>query len=89
MEEQPIGWNPDLNDGERRNIRPLMLARDVGRKDAGILRFKPNVKWGNDRGSDVPTAPWYNLGLEYNGKQGDRINEHHLTLKEKREAKEK
>ena len=88
LAEQPIGWNPDLNDGVRLNIRPFMLARDVGRKDAGILRAKPNIHWKKDRGSDVPSAPWYNLGLEYNGKQGDRINEHHLTLKEKREAKE-
>lgn len=88
LAEQPIGWNPDLNDGVRLNIRPFMLARDLGRKDAGILRFKPNIHWRKDRGRDVESAPWYNLGLEYNGKQGDRINEHHLTLEEKRKARE-
>ncbi len=32
LEEQPIGWNPDLNDGVRLNIRPFMLAKDVGKK---------------------------------------------------------
>lgn len=83
LEEQPIGWNPDLNDGVRLNIRPFMQAKDVGRKDAGILRWKPNIHWKKDRGTDVESAPWYRLGLEYDGKEGDRINEHHLSLKEK------
>ncbi|MDM1695917.1 N-6 DNA methylase [Thiopseudomonas alkaliphila] len=88
LAEQPIGWNPDLNDGVRLNIRPFMLARDLGKKGAGILRAKPNIHWKKDRGTDVPSAPWYHLGLEYNGKQGDRINEHHLTLDEKRRERE-
>ena len=26
LAEQPIGWNPDLNDGVRLNIRPFMTA---------------------------------------------------------------
>ena len=81
--EQPIGWNPDLNDGVRLNIRPFLNARDVSKKDAGILRWKPNVKWTKDRGKDVESAPWYTLGLEYEGKEGDRINDHHLSLKQK------
>jgi hypothetical protein len=88
LSEQPIGWNPDLNDGVRLNIRPFMLAKDVGKKGAGVLRAKPNVHWKKDRGTDVASAPWYHLGLEYGGKEGDRINEHHLTLQEKKIAKE-
>ena len=88
LEEQPIGWNPDLNDGVRLNIRPFMLAKDVGKKGAGVLRAKPNIHWKKDRGTDVESAPWYNLGLEYGGKQGDRINEHHLSLAVKRAARE-
>lgn len=87
LEEQPVGWTPDLNDGVRLNIRPFMLAKDVGRKGAGILRWKPNIHWKKDRGKDVETAPWYQLGLEYEGKEGDRINEHHLSLKEKLAAR--
>jgi hypothetical protein len=86
--EQPIGWNPDLNDGVRLNIRPFMRTKDVGKKDAGILRSKPNIHWKKDRGTDVATAPWFDLGLEYGGKQGDRINDHHLTLAEKKLARE-
>ncbi|HIF9170070.1 TPA: Eco57I restriction-modification methylase domain-containing protein [Photobacterium damselae] len=87
-EDQPIGWNPDLNDGVRLNIRPFMLAKDVGKKGAGVLRAKPNIHWKKDRGTDVASAPWFDLGLEYGGKQGDRINEHHLSLAEKRKARE-
>ncbi len=82
LEQQPIGWNPDLNDGVRMNIRPFMSVPDVKKKGAGVLRDKPNVKWGKDRGKDVESAPWYHLF------GGDRINDHHLSLDEKRAARE-
>ncbi|MGS2719341.1 Eco57I restriction-modification methylase domain-containing protein [Paraglaciecola aestuariivivens] len=88
LAEQPIGWNPDLNDGVRLNIRPFMQAKDVGKKEAGVLRFKPNIHWKKDRGTDVASAPWFDLGLEHGGKQGDRINDHHLTLAEKKAARD-
>jgi len=80
MESQPIGWNPDLNDGVRLNIRPFLTVPDVGKKGAGVLRDKPNIKWNKDRGKDVKSAPWYHLF------KGDRINDHHLTIEEKRKA---
>jgi len=89
LEAQPIGWNPDLNDGVRLNIRPFLSARDVGKKGAGILRSKPNIKWTKDRGKDVETAPWYRLGLEYGEKEGARINDHHLSLAEKKASRGK
>jgi hypothetical protein len=82
LDKQPIGWNPDLNDGVRLNIRPFLSVPDVGKRGAGILRDKPNIKWEKDRGKDVESAPWYHL---FNG---DRINDHHLSLAEKRCAKE-
>lgn len=87
LEEQPIGWNPDLNDGARLNIRPFMSVPDIGKKDAGVLRDKPNIKWTKDRGQDVETAPWYNLGPLYDGQKGDRINDHHLSLEEKKNSR--
>ncbi len=63
LHEQPIGWEPDINDGVRLNIRPFLLARDVGRKGAGLLRFKPNIKWGKDRGKEPQRPkdefPWF------------------------------
>lgn len=90
IEQQPIGWNPDLNDGVRLNIRPFLSVPDVGKKGAGVLRDKPkSLHWEKDRGSDVPSAPWYELGLQYDGKVGDRINDHHLTLAEKQAARAK
>jgi hypothetical protein len=88
LAEQPIGWNPDLNDGVRLNIRPFMTMPDVKKKGAGILAHTPNIHWNKDRGKDVESAPWYHLGPEYGGKKGDRINEHHLSLREKQAAKE-
>lgn len=70
---QPIGWNPDLNDGVRLNIRPWMAA--------GVLRHnkgpKLNIKWDKDRGKDVESAPWFAVF------KGDRINDHHVTLAQK------
>ena len=82
LEKQPIGWDPDLNDGVRLNIRPFLTVPDVGKKGAGVLREKPNIKWNKDRGKDTESAPWYSLF------KGDRINNHHLTLAEKRAARE-
>ncbi|NQT69480.1 MAG: N-6 DNA methylase, partial [Desulfobacteraceae bacterium] len=87
IEKQPIGWNPDLNDGVRLNIRPFMTIADVKKRGAGVLRDKPNIKWTKDRGKDVPSAPWYHLGPIYGGNEGDRINDHHLTLEEKQKAR--
>ena len=65
LHEQAVGWEPDINDGLRLNIRPFLVAEDVGRKGAGILRFKPNVKWKKDRGKEPESLrprdefPWF------------------------------
>jgi len=83
LEQQSIGWNPDINDGVRLNIHPFMTVADAGKKGAGILRFKPNIHWRKDRGKDVVSAPWYSLGLEYGESEGSRINDHHLCLVDK------
>ena len=42
LDEQAIGWNPDLNDGVRLNIRPFVQA--------GALRGRVSVNWKKDRG---------------------------------------
>jgi hypothetical protein len=44
LAEQPLGWEPDLDDGVRLNIRPFVTA--------GVLRSKVNVKWDKDRGKN-------------------------------------
>ena len=67
LREQPIGWQPDINDGVRLNIRPFMSATLLkgGKKGAGILRAKPNIKWTKDRGKEPkslrprPDFPWF------------------------------
>jgi hypothetical protein len=44
LAEQPLGWEPDLNDGVRLNIRPFVTA--------GVLRAKFSINWNKDRGKD-------------------------------------
>jgi hypothetical protein len=70
LSQQPIGWEPDLNDGVRLNVRPFV--------EAGVLRSKFNVKWGIDRGKNPAGAHWGEI----------RDNDTHLTLEEKRKARE-
>lgn len=91
IEEQPIGWEPDINDGVRLNIRPFM-AQDLpgGKTGAGILRAKPNVHWKKDRGKepmrDQAQFPWF----WNNGKFiGERVNDVHQTNDEKQKARER
>ena len=54
LHEQPIGWEPDVNDGVRINIRPFMTAKVLnGRgKSTCILRSTPKIKWDKDRGGE-------------------------------------
>ena len=65
LRNQPVGWDPDINDGVRINIRPFMHARPLGAKAKGacILRRMPNVKWGKDLGQETPREkeayPWF------------------------------
>ena len=42
--EQPIGWEPDLNDGVRVNVRPFV--------EADVLRSPFNIHWRKDRGKN-------------------------------------
>jgi hypothetical protein len=98
--EQPIGWKPDINDGVRMNIRPF-LASDLpgGRAGAGVLRWKPNIKWDKDRGKEAGRPkeqyPWF---WNWNGKtvdfmgtgkesDGNRWNDCQYTNKAKQAAR--
>ncbi|WP_169107997.1 Eco57I restriction-modification methylase domain-containing protein [Comamonas suwonensis] len=78
LAQQPVAWNPDLNDGVRLNIRPFMTAE--------VLRHnkkpKLNITLDKDRGKDVESAPWFGVF------GGERINDHHLTVAEKKAARE-
>jgi len=72
--EQAIGWEPDLNDGVRLNIRPFMAVDERYAKAPSILRVQPNIKWGIDRGT--------------NPEGSKRDNDVHLTAGEKQRARE-
>lgn len=45
LHEQPMGWEPDLNDGVRLNVRPFV--------EAGVLRAPFNIHWKKDRGKNA------------------------------------
>lgn len=44
LADQPIGWDPDLNDGVRVNVRPFV--------EAAVLRATFNIHWKTDRGKN-------------------------------------
>ena len=67
IHEQPIGWEPDLNDGVRLNIRPFV--------EAGVLRSPFSIHWRKDRGKNPDGT--------------ERLNDVHLTLAEKIEARKR
>jgi len=87
-EEQSIGWEPDLNDGVRLNIYPFMQT--------GILRKRPNIKWGKDRGKNPPDSHWgpercnryEDLDDEYKLKDENGNPIPHLTNEVKRKIRE-
>ena len=101
LSQQPIGWNPDINDGVRLNIRPF-LAQDIrgGKKGAGILRTKPNIKWEKDRGKEPARAkkdfPWFwgwdEVKQDFVGSggepDGNRWNDCHYTTEFKNRARQ-
>jgi hypothetical protein len=98
LSQQAIGWHPDLNDGVRLNIRPFLMAQDVGKKGAGVLRSKPNIKWDKDRGKepkrDKADFPWFWCEAEPEqdpaGERefaGHRWNDVHLSLAHKRASR--
>ena len=100
LHKQAIGWEPDINDGVRMNIRPF-LASDLpnGRKGAGVLRHKPNIKWRKDRGKE-PVRPredypwfwgWDENTIDFTGGEafdGNRWNDCHYTNEFERKARE-
>ena len=52
IHEQPIGWEPDLNDGVRLNIRPFV--------EAGVLRWPFSIHWRKDRGKNPDGTERFN-----------------------------
>jgi len=99
IKDQAQGWNPDLNDGIRQNIRPFLLAGDVGKKGAGLFRAIPLKLKDSDRGNEPNRLkeeyPWFWCDTEpgtdpVGGKEfvGTRWNNVYLTLEKKKGSKE-
>lgn len=98
---QPIGWEPDINDGVRLNIRPF-LVNDLnrGKKGCGLFRAKPgsSLKWDKDRGNE-PRRPkedypwfwsWDKQTVDFKGGDefdGNRWNDCHYTNAAKQAAR--
>ena len=91
VEEQSIGWEPDINDGVRLNIRPFMAnAITGGKKGSGVLRDKPNIHWKKDRGKEPVCEekqfPWFWNSGKFTG---ERVNNVHLAIAEKRTPRDR
>jgi len=102
LHKQPIGWDPDINDGVRINIRPFMAARTLNARSANacILRATPKIKWDKDRGKeptrDKADYPWFwgwddktedfVGGAEFDG---NRWNDLHYTRAVKQAARDR
>jgi hypothetical protein len=104
LHEQPIGWEPDLNDGVRLNIRPWLQTTLAPvtrpKKGACVLRVTPKINYGKDRGKEPHRAkedyPWFwswdERADDFVGGaafDGARWNDLHYSLGKKKEAREK
>ena len=89
IDQQAVGWVPDINDGVRLNIRPFMV-QDIpgGRRGAGLLRVKPNIHWKKDKGReprrDEEHFPWFWQDGRFTG---TRVNDVYLPLAAKQRAR--
>jgi hypothetical protein len=102
LHEQPFGWEPDINDGVRLNIRPWLTAKvyQPTRRDGCILRVAPRIPYGKDRGKEPHRAgkdfPWFWTWDEHsddfpggNEFDGARWNDLHYSLAKKKEAQDR
>lgn len=102
LHQQAVGWDPDVADGIRLNIRPFMVARPLNArgKSACILRVPPKIKWEKDRGKEPSCAkdefPWFwgwdGQASDFLGDSdfdGDRWNDLHYSRAVKLAARER
>jgi len=103
LHQQPIGWEPDINDGVRLNIRPWLQTTlapvTKPKKGACILRVTPRINYGKDRGKEPHRAkedfPWFwswdQRSDDFMGGDafdGARWNDLHYSLNRKKTARE-
>ncbi|MEB2363920.1 MAG: hypothetical protein OZ929_21480 [Bryobacterales bacterium] len=102
--EQSLGWDPDLADGVRLNLRPWLLTGVApstrSKKDTCVLRVRPRVSFGKDRGKEQLSSkdefPWFwswdektDDFLGGDDFDGARWNDLHYSLDTKRKARER
>jgi hypothetical protein len=102
LDEQPVGWEPDIDDGVRVNIRPFLSAKPLNPrgKNASILRVTPRIHWRKDKGKEASRLtlefPWF-WGWDEStqdfagGKEfdGNRWNDLHYSRAAKLAARER
>jgi hypothetical protein len=102
LHKQPLGWDPDVDDGVRMNIRPFLTARSLNGRGANgcILRNNPKVKWDKDRGKeptrDKADYPWFwgwdEITPDFGGGaefDGNRWNDLHYSRAVKQAARDR
>jgi hypothetical protein len=100
--EQPVGWEPEISDGVRMNIRPWVTAKvhQPSRRDGCILRVTPRIPYGKDRGKEphrpIEDFPWFwtwdGQTDDFMGGEkfdGTRWNDLHYSLAKKKEARKR
>jgi hypothetical protein len=96
---QPIGWEPDIDDGVRVNIRPFMLGQHGGNGGC-ILRVRPSINSNKSAGRETEGKrdefPWLfnwdQVTVDWLGAadfSGERHNNCHYTTDAKRAARKK
>ena len=56
LHEQPIGWQPDLNDGVRLNIRPFVDGRRAAQQVHDQLEQGSRHEPGRQRAAERPSS---------------------------------
>jgi hypothetical protein len=100
LHEQPVGWEPDISDGVRMNIRPWLASKvhQPSRRDGCILRVTPRIPYGKDRGTEPRRTkdgfPWFWSWDERtedfvggDNFDGARWNDLHYSLDKKKRAR--
>jgi hypothetical protein len=104
LPQQPIGWEPDINDGVRLNIRPFITATPLNARGskASVLRVTPkNIEKDKDRGKEPHREkqdfPWFwtwdqSGTVDFTGGQkfdGNRWNDLHYSTSFKLAARDR
>ena len=100
LAKQPIGWEPDIDDGVRVNIRPFIVGQTVDNGSASILRVRPTINWKKSAGRETQGRreefpwlfSWDELTRDWPGASilsGERHNNCHYSNEAKQSARKR